>query len=125
MQCADENVRVSDDRFTNGARLLHGRSTSASASASVILPRRIALAGDAVEPATSEVPLDRLGRELLDGRALGGGSLLDAVVDGIRYGDAFGGHDELLQVYAGSPAASSTPSTNTSGLGTQSREQSV
>ena len=36
----------------------------------------IALAPDAVKPPTGEVTLDRLGRELFDGRALGGGNLL-------------------------------------------------
>ena len=67
---AYQDVRVCDaDTFHERPRdSWTARSTTASTSLSVMLPRRSSVMSDTLEPATPEVPFQRLRRELLDSR---------------------------------------------------------
>ena len=67
--------------------------TGGTFETTIVKQVRIDIDGSGPIP-TREVTLDRLGRKLLDGRALSGGNLLHALVNGVRNRDALGGHDQ-------------------------------
>jgi hypothetical protein len=122
LEGAHQNVRICDDTPHERARdSWTARSTTASTSSSVMFPRRPCPSRpmrSSQRRARSRSSAFR--RELLDGRALGGGNLLHALVNFIWNRDVLAGHDALVQVYA-SCAGQHWPSIRVMPLGSTAR----